>query len=252
MANDTITLALDGDEIGLDEFVKSIRALSNMLRLLRDEAVGDDGLRWFIESLSTGSAIVTARCEGSSRSVSKLVRSYEKAGLNFRRERRTGFSPAIDREFRKIASLINGTIQSVRFETEAIDVQIDDDKPPVALEEQYEEESISTAQGRIETIRRHRGLRFTLYETHSDRPISCYLSPGCEEQMREAWGRIAIVEGVPRRDPKSGRITTMRRVSDVEVIPEVTPQECLDLIGAYKPTLDEMPEDTLERLRDGG
>ena len=76
-------------------------------------------------------------------------------------------------------------------------------------------------EGRIETVTRRKGLRFTLYDSLDDKAVSCYLEDGQEKLMRGAWGRRALVEGWVSRDPATGRPLTIRRVSHVELLPDV-------------------------------
>lgn len=249
MDHETVTLVLDGDDIRLGDFAKAVVAFASILEGLRADICKKDQIEVYVDSLAMGSTIATGRCVGDPMLVGELVEHYEIASKAFKQTRKTGFSARVDNEYKKIAKLINGDIHSARFETKNVDVEIDASQRN-GQDDDAQDTSISAVQGRIETIARHRGLRFTLYELHCDKSVSCYLVPGSDETMREVWGRLAIVSGIARRDPKTGRITTLRQVRDVEVIPEVTPEECLSIIGVYQPDVDESPEQTIRRLRD--
>ncbi len=250
MAHDTVTLALNGDDVELAQFGKALRAMAALLEGLRDEIPQGKSVTFHVDSLSAGSAVATARCVGPAEAVTDLIKRYEAAGRSYRNSRTSGVSQKVDKALANIVSVLNGNIHSVRLETLDADIEIERNPAGDGEAEEQPGPSVGTVQGRIETIARRQGLRFTIYELHTDKPVSCYLAQGHEEILREAWGRLAIVAGLARRDPRTDRITTLRQVSDVEIIPEVAPEECLGVIGAYRPTTNEPPEATIRRLRD--
>lgn len=251
MAKDTVTLVLNGDEISLEEFAQAMSGLSSLLSALHTGVAKGSKVEWYVQALEAGSAIATAKCveDGDTGAVERIVDAYETAGRAFRDHRSTDISPSCDRAIKRIVGLINGRIRSVRFETQSTDIEIHE-SGTIGAQSEETTGTIGTVQGRIETIGRHKGLRFTLYESHTQRAISCYLQPGKEEQMREAWGRLAIVEGQIRRDPTSGLPTTIRNVSDIVVLPDGSPRDCLEAFSVYRPKVSELPEVTIRRIRD--
>ena len=69
--------------------------------------------------------------------------------------------------------------------------------------------------------------------------------------MREAWGKIVLVEGIIHRDPDSGRATTVRNVHNVKIVRELERGAWRRAIGAARGFLgDELPEDVIRRSRD--
>lgn len=111
--------------------------------------------------------------------------------------------------------------------------------------------SYGAVRGRVETLSSHDGLRFTLYDLLTNRAITCYMQPGREETMREAWEKLAIVEGLVRRDPATGQPTTIRQVTRIEIIPEIEPGGWRQAIGSI-PHLQSAPssEEAVRRGRD--
>ena len=74
---------------------------------------------------------------------------------------------------------------------------------------------------------------------------------GQETIIREAWGRRAVVEGVVTRDAESGRPTSVRNISSIEILPDNMPgyQEARGIVPV--PDGAPSPEIIIRRLRDG-
>ncbi len=89
--------------------------------------------------------------------------------------------------------LQGGRVEALRYETAEIDAVISaepEDRPRSTVIEAY-----GAIEGRVQTLSRHGGLRFTLYDTLNNRAVSCYLAEDFDQElMRNAWGRRAIVE----------------------------------------------------------
>ena len=104
--------------------------------------------------------------------------------------------------------------------------------------------------GTVQTLSNRARLRFNLYDIIHDKSVSCYLSPGQEELMREAWRRQARVTGTVSREDGSGRPTVIRDILKVELLEEVQP-------GSYKLTKgtvpwqpgDMSPEEVVRQIR---
>ncbi|MEX1005923.1 MAG: hypothetical protein WD156_11220 [Acidimicrobiia bacterium] len=110
---------------------------------------------------------------------------------------------------------------------------------------------IGTVRGRVEMVTQRRGLRFTLYDLLSDRAVYCYLAPDKAEMLRFAWGHIADVTGIVKRDPNTDRPVTIRRVSSVEAVPEVSSDSYLRARGAIRPADSaQRSEDLIRSLRE--
>ena len=256
MAKDTLTLALNGD-VSLEDFSKAIQQFFNLVSSLHDDVAKGSSIEWFIENLEAGSAIATVKGigeeESDAQAIEQVVDAYLDVGQAIQKESPLNYSKPVQKAAKKLASIINGRVKSVRFETNEADVEIF--ASPTVLEHipiaRLPEGSLGAVRGRIQSMSNRGQLRFTLYDMIDDRAISCYLLPGSEAIMREAWGKVAMVEGYVRRDPESGYATTVRRVKDIKIIHEGKLGDYRQAIGAAPGFLgDTLPEEIIRRARD--
>lgn len=144
-------------------------------------------------------------------------------------------------------------MEYVRFETPTGDYTISDNGD--ALPRRTMLVSIGAISGRVQTLSNRRSLRFNMYDTVHDKAVACYLQPGQEELMREAWGRRARVTGKVSRDSDSARPVAIRQILDIEILEDVAPGSYRRARGAAPWSAagggDEMPEDIIRRIRDG-
>ncbi len=257
MAKDTITLALNGD-VTLADFSIAITEFLNLVQGLKADVAPREKIDWMITELQASSAIATVKGNVQEvddlAGVERIVDAYVDLGQSLKDQKRlSDYSSVTQKAARRLFGLVNGRIRSIRFETAERDVELF--KLPELKEEAGRVVDLGAShgavRGRVDTLTRHNQLRFTLYDMIDDRAISCYLSPGSEEIMREAWGKIAVVEGVVRRDPETGHATTVRQVKSVHVVPEESPNEWRKAIGAAPGFLGAtLPEDVIRRARD--
>ncbi len=253
MAVDTVTLALSGD-VSLDDFSLAVSRLKNLLAALAKEVAGGVAILWLVDALDTGSALTAYRGSlmngGELAQLERVVRAYGEVGQTLERNG-VITSRAVEKEARELLKVLQGgRVEALRFETPEIDAVISatlEDRPRSTTTEAY-----GAIEGRIQTLSRRGGLRFTLYDTLNDRAVSCYLAEDFDQElMRNAWGRRAIVEGWVKRDATSGRPLTVRRVSNVVVLPETEPgsyREARAAVPLADPSL--LPELVIRRLRD--
>jgi hypothetical protein len=148
--------------------------------------------------------------------------------------------------------LVGGKIESIRFETDDFDAEVL--SPSVRLP--APEEAVVTygaVEGRIQSMTNRRGLRFTLYDLADDHAVSCYLREDCEDTMRHGWGKMAVVEGLVRRDPQSGRITTVREIqpNGIQLVEPGERDSWREAIGCAPATEGGiLPEEAVRRGRD--
>lgn len=251
MVSTTITFALDGDAVSLETFAEEMRHFSGLLRALAVELSRKDEIAWFIEDLQRSSAIATIRGEAEDiRAVERVVSGVIVVGKALARFEPVPYSPGVVKQAEKIVARLNGEIRSVRFETSDEDVTVYG--PSVSKSTVTPTLSAYGAvEGRVQTLSSRGGLRFTLYDTLRDRAVSCYLQEGQQELMRGIWGQRALVEGWVTRDAVTGRPVTIRRVRNVELIPDVTPGSYRRARGALpRGPHDLPPEEAIRRLRD--
>ncbi len=261
MAKDTITVALNGDAITLDVFAQAIGKFESLISGLTTEVAPNAKVKWVLVGLETGSAIATAQgCvedEEQLPDVERVVGAYLDVGRSLQEGTPFPYSAALFDTARDFASIINGTVRSIRFENPDDDIEVIH-RPPSATT-QPEQPSrprktqavLGAMRGRVQSLSNRGGLRFTLYDLVDDKAISCYLPPGCEGTMRDAWGKTAVVEGRIHRDPETGRATTIRDVRNVRVLPEGRPGDWRQALRAAPGFLGTaLPEDIIRRSRD--
>ncbi|MFN8187800.1 MAG: hypothetical protein U0R69_12085 [Gaiellales bacterium] len=255
MANDTVTLALEGD-VSLPAFAEAVQRFSGLVDALSRDVAGHPELRWVVSELEAGSALATARGVGEPAAVESVADAYLEVGQALERGVEPAFAGSVRDEAFALMSVMDHEIEAIRFETAKADATVRRIErpaeetaptgPPAAVSAAY-----GGVQGRVQTLTSRGGLRFTLYDTLFDRAVSCYLEEGMEDIMRDVWGRVAVVEGWVMRDRVTGRPQTVRRVRGVTVVHGATPDAYLAARGAVQPTPSSpAPEITIRRLRD--
>lgn len=249
--SDSITLVLDG-KVTLPELAAAVAHFSGLVSALTSEVAAGATIEWEVTSLEGGSARATAKGRGSPLAVGIVVQAYEQVGDSLDKNQPIPYGPRVAREAMGIVSLINGNIESVKFETENRDVLVrhrfeeSDAGPPPRLLPKI---TIGAVEGIVETLSRRGGLRFTLYDILHHKAVSCYLRPGFEEIMRDAWGKRVVVAGRVTRDPVTGRALSVRDVTQVAPVEIGKPGDWMEAIGAA-PWLAEPSEDIIRRGRD--
>jgi hypothetical protein len=264
---DALTIVLRGEDVPLADFTRAINGLQKLVEALATDVASGAELEWVVDDLQTSSAIATIRGlprrPADAWSVERVVHAYEEVGRAAARRLPIPYSPAVRAAVSDIIGVINGRVTSVGFETEdegaevfsgppGIDAATSTQAPVIPVP--VSGASLGAVRGRIETVSRHKGLRFTLYESSSGRAVSCYLTPGpaAEELMRDMWGKLAIVEGRVQRDPVEGHALSVRQVTHVEILPEMTPGEWRAARGAAPAQRRGLsPEEAVRRGRDG-
>jgi hypothetical protein len=255
--SDTVTLALRG-EVTLTDFATAIKHFRGLVQALSKDVAKAPDLEWIVEDLSPGSAIATIRGRGAADRVDTVVRAYEQVGRALERRQRPPFTASIARQAKGLVGVLNGRIQAIRFETAEQDAIIRSQQllaiaVPATAEQEPElqsgEGAYGAVEGRIQTLSSRGGLRFTLFDLLNDRAVSCYLRPGQEEIMLNAWDKLAVVEGWVRRDRFTGHPETIRQIRHVVILPEGGPEDYREARGVI-PLRGASPEDIIRQLRD--
>jgi hypothetical protein len=259
MADDTVTLALQGD-VSLEAYADALSHFRNLVAALASEAKAADVV-WQIEDLEYSSAITTVRGVPTNgtrpESIARVVRSYLEVGQALERRSTIPFHETVRTEAHAILTVLsNVSVEAVRFETAEADAIVREqpmlDPPRVPLP-QRADPTYGAVTGRVQTLTSRTGLRFTVYDHIHDRAVSCYLVEGQESMMRQMWDRVATVEGIVTRDPLTGRPLTVRKISKVTPLAEAEPQTYQNARGALPHREgDPAPEDVIRRLRDAG
>ncbi len=250
--SDEITLVLAG-EVTLDDFAQVVTNLKGLMQSLSADVAEKAKVEWVQADLQTNGAVMTYKGHGPTEAVSRIVEAYGEVGYALQSEEPIPFSSQVAKHAKGIASVLNGQIPHIRFESsefEAI-IQAKQDKSLRIVEMPP---AYGAVQGRIQTLSSRGSLRFTLYDILNDRPVSCYLAKDIEdpeEKMRDVWAKLALVEGLVRRDPGTNRVLTVREVRNIEVLPEPDLWGYQAARGIAPPVKSAItPENASRRLRD--
>ncbi len=246
MSGNTLTFELGG-EVKIDDLENGV---ARFRRLVAALATGV-AVTWVVEDLHTGSATITVRAESSDDvGVERILEDYAMVGQSLAEGEPLQFAQSNVTKAANDIALLAKSHEYIRFETPYTDYTIY--RNGTALEESDSPRTtLGVVTGTVQTLSSRAGLRFNLYDTIHDKSVRCYLNPGQEELMREAWGRQARVTGTISREAGSGRPTVIRDILKIELLEEVQP-------GSYKLAKgavpwkrgDMLPEEAIRRIRD--
>jgi hypothetical protein len=265
MPLDTVTLALSG-EIPFVRYAEAVKRFYALVHGLTAEAHAEH-VEWIMADLNVGSALATIRGVGPVEEVEPIVRRYGEVGVELAAGKKlpSGYSPQVRAAAYGLRRIPGGKVESVVLETPEREAILRPTEPrapgqprivrvaPAPLEGatiRQATAAFGAIEGRVQTLTSRGGLRFTLYDTLNDKAVSCYLAEGYESIMRNAWGRLAVVEGWVSRDPLSGRPLAVRRVRDVRVLPERSPGSYREARGAAPSLSGMLAEQAIRHLRD--
>lgn len=249
MADDTLTLALEGD-ISLADFALAMQRFQKLVSALSLEVDRQDPPSWRVADLQEGSAIATVQGDGRDlRKTMKVITSYHAVGQALERNTDISSSEPVKKAARGLAQLTERpTINRVRFETALGDSVIAEPQKKANMPALVV--SFGAIRGTVQTLTNRRGLRFTLYDTIFDRPIACYLQIGQEDIMRGAWGRHALVSGEISRDPTTYHALVIRNISDIQTLENAPEGSYQEARGIFQYNPNAPAELLIRRLRD--
>lgn len=248
MAKDILTLTLEG-EVDLQEFASAINSFNLLLGQLTREVGGSAKIEWVIDELHAGSAIATVRgVYPDIVPVESVVNAFEVVGDAIAAGREIPFSESIRKHSAALTGILNGKITALVFETPSKEIFISGKVQGGKAEPM--KYTYGTVKGMIETLSKHKRLSFTLWDAVFDKPVHCYFKPGEEENMRDVWGKKAVVSGRVGRQPKTGRVIVIRDVNYVRAVEEVEPGSYKRARGALPWGKGETAEEMIRRLRD--
>jgi hypothetical protein len=254
MASNTVALVLDGAP-NIRDYVAALQGLRDLLDAISAEVAEGVHIEWVIDQLEGGSATTVLRGEAPDlAAVQRASEAFLDLGIRWQRDG----SHAIDARYlaplNTLERVLNDRIPSMRLETADNDVTIsrewvaaNADAVPKASEPQ---QSLGAIEGRVQTLSNRGSLRFTLYDLIFDKGVSCYLSEGQEGQIMDAWGKLAVVEGMIKRDSVTGRPLSVRHITRIQLRPEHDGgwRSAQGALKAYSG--DEPAELTIRRIRD--
>lgn len=250
--SDTLTIALNGD-VPLRDFSTAMVHFHSLVEALSSEVAGDTKIEWTIDALESGSAVATVRGHSERAiAVSSVVTAYALVGKSLQFSRPMPYTERVKRPAVALTELLDNKITSLRFETPDEDIVIAshyiEGGIPEVNQPRY---AFGAVKGIVETLSRRRGVRFTLYDTLFERPISCYLAEGEEDQIKDYWGKMVIVAGRIGRDAESGRPFAVRDISRIALIRSGQPGSYKNARGVLELDPGQTPEGVIRAVRDG-
>lgn len=246
MPKDSLTFELGG-YVDIEQLENGIKAFHRLVKALTPR---NSGVSWKVDELNAGSAIAIIVGESEDTSVvEKIVNNYENVGALLQQ----GGSLA---DCGRLVSNAAEAIKSITETTEYVRMATSDGEFFLSKEKEIGESSarlssIGAVTGRIQSMSIRGNLRFNLYDSIFDRAVVCYLSPGQEDQMIEVWGKQAKVFGHVYREPKGYRPISIRRILNIEVMPDIEAGIFRQARGAVPWHPDgEGGEEVIRRLRD--
>ncbi len=249
---DTITLRLSG-QVHLKDYVAAMSKLGSLVDALSKEVAAGAKIDWSVEALEAGSASTTfkglAEEEAQQAEVEKIVRAYEQVGSSIESGLDIPYSREVSDAALGIASVLNGHIKEIFFETDEMEAVITDAVKQPNKRSGTGFYSFGAIEGRVQTLSSRQSLTFTLYDVFG-RGIPCHLRTGDEDMMRNAWEKWVVVEGRIRRDA-AGKPLSIRKVTDVVVKEAGEPQDYRKARGVLRAGANAVSaEEAIRRLRD--
>lgn len=250
MANDNLTIVAEGDlrirdlELLFERFGKLIRALSS-------EVAHEGRIEWTVDDLRSGSAILTAKgISHDQDAVVRTVGAYGNVADALARGETPEYSQRVVRSAENLRKLLNGHVTTLRFSTPENEWAV---SSPTQRPQKNLKPRFGAIKGWIQTLSARQSLRFTLFDSIFDQPVSCYITEDQLEQARRAWQHRVIVEGRIWRDAETGRPTSIREIETIKIQPVPPPGTYQRARGALQDFAGEEPaEQTIRRLRDVG
>lgn len=229
--NQVLTLAINGD-ITLDVFADSVRNFRMLIDGLAIEVAPGERVIWALETLESGSAVMGVRpLVDSPKIIISLVLAWAVIGRALQQDSEIPFGEGVRKPAIEIARLVERGAPSVVFQTNDEDIPVASRYNPHANLIHKPKVSIGTLKGRIDTLGRRRGVRFTLYDTLFDKPIPCFLPEGREDMVRNFWGRKVIVSGRISRDGETGKPYAIRNITNIELANASEPGSWRNAVG---------------------
>lgn len=253
--DETLTLVLNGT-VTLQDFATAVARFWRVVDALSRSVPGGDEIVWTVDRLDTGSAIMAVRGRGQTFAVRRVVQEFAKIGDALELGRTYEVPLLASREVADLMDVVSSRVEPSRL--------FAGDPPPQFRPEDGERAALligppdespqnftalGAVEGRVQTVSSRNEYKFTLFDTMFDRAVTCYFSAQDEDTMRDAWGKLAIVEGTVTRDRVTGRPLHIRD-SRVTLLPERQPGEWRRARGISPNTSGVLPEDAVRAARD--
>lgn len=250
MPRETVTLALNsGSDVSVSDFAQALVHFDRLIKALSNAHTGrgTPPIDWQLERLAMGSAVLTA---GADHPQAPAVKEgYLRVGRALKDNETLPYGKRVQDPAKDLLRMLTNGVREIRFETsedEAV-LRSSDERKPVAVPLAV---SMGAVEGVVEVLSSRRGLRFNLYDTLFDRPVSCYVRDDAGDLLRDIWGKRVIVEGRVSRDP-AGHPVAVRDIREITRVPQAPPGSWRRARAAIPARPGSpRPEEVLRRVRD--
>lgn len=237
MESKELTLALDG-EVTLKDFSQAMLRFKELINGLKDEVAPGSKINWVIDDLKKKCTITRIKGVAVDNedivSITQIRKAYIELGRKIvHGETLTNDYPVIQ-AVTGLRRLINGRITSIRFETDEKKYTIKKHTIFAPTKTYWDTETFGGARGRVQSISDRQYLHFTLFDYNDDHPITCSSLETQKEEMRNAWGKLAYIEGTVTRDKETDLISSINNITKITLIKEREPQEWRKALGCTK------------------
>lgn len=250
MSDNTLTMMLEGD-VRLEQFTRSLHHLHNLVGMLTREVADNTKIEWFIEALQGGSALATiAGVAEEESAVYRVIEAVNTVGQALQDQKVIPFSAAVAHEALALTGVVTDDVTEMRLMTANGDSVIYGQFKE-SLQSVGQRQSFGQVKGRVQAISNRGNLKFTLYDTVFDKPVTCFLQKGQEEQLRHIWGNEIIVSGRVTRGAQDGQPKSVRDITGIYPLVEYLPGSYKQAQGVFAwQEGDEPAEDSIKRVRD--
>jgi hypothetical protein len=185
--------------------------------------------------------------------VERVTASYLEVARALKQHQDLPFPKPVQGPALKLASMTADGVEALLFQTAEEDVLVTEPANGSLFKLSTTKPTsprLGEVTGRIQTVSSRSKLRFTIYDRFYDKAVSCYLTEGSEGMMRNAWDRIARVQGLISRDPTTGRPMSVRQIDRIEILPESDPNGFKRARGAVPRRGRDRAEHRIRRIRD--
>jgi hypothetical protein len=255
-----ITLKLSGN-VTLSLFVEALSSLNDLLAAAGEE-VGAPPIEWVVQDLEVGSTIATVQGVGESPEViSQVTGAALRAAMAFEtRDPELADLPSVSM-VRSLTTVLDGVVPelslssgelAVVISSEDLDPSINEPLLDVDADSSLPERvsAIGSLTGIVQMVSHARDVRFSIRDERSGRILKSYVSADQTENLRAAWDKRAVVEGLITRDARSGVPVALADVRRISLAREVPAGAFMRARGILRVEGDmEPPEETIRRLR---
>ena len=247
-----ITLALEGEQIPLEDFAETLKTFTHLLKALTQHlGRRSDAVRWAIAELTSGSAVASVMPETYTPLAVEVAQAFLATAHSLAEEKPVEFPDPIPEYAFALTKVLDGKVKALRLGALEREVAVRKrlqhvpSAPPMV---------VGTVSGKLEaawaeTPRIRLGLRDNIT---GRRVIASY--PPAEgkeyqeymDEARNLWGKEVVITGYIERDPTTG---FPQKVSILQILPAQETVRALEAARGVLPYL-EPAENLIRRLRE--